>query len=107
MCSKQKGRARQWQENMKRHAEVEQLEAYLSSWRKVLTNNINLKAMEATSKAKITEQQLRTIDREVKVARRAILLMRQAALKELLQDESKQYVEELKLMGKTFYKERL
>ncbi|XP_078288093.1 uncharacterized protein LOC144612380 [Rhinoraja longicauda] len=107
MCTKPKGRAQQWQENMKRHDEIEAMKANLASWRKVLNTNLNLKAMEATNTSKIAEQQLRAIDREVKVARRAILLMRQAALKELLQAENKQYVGELQLIGKTFYKERL
>uniref|UniRef100_UPI00398F2711 cilia- and flagella-associated protein 141-like n=1 Tax=Pristiophorus japonicus TaxID=55135 RepID=UPI00398F2711 len=94
-------------DTLKREADIKDIEESLASWKRFVVQNKIQRQQEVSSKWKIYELQLKTIDREVKLAAQAILLVRRAAMKELLETEYQQFLEELSQMGKVIYKDRL
>ncbi|XP_067832219.1 cilia- and flagella-associated protein 141-like isoform X1 [Heptranchias perlo] len=111
MCSRTRANARFNQshvkENLKREDTIQAIEMELERWRKLLTYNIALKFIDATARRKINDRERKQMDYEVKMARKAFLLIRQSAMKELFETEYQQYLEELHMQGKTFHKERI
>ncbi|XP_041037572.1 uncharacterized protein C1orf189-like [Carcharodon carcharias] len=92
---------------MKREAEIHDYQKKLERWQRIISFNKAMTEMQISAPLKMNKNQTRAIKGEVKLASRALLLVRQAALKELFEIEHKQYLEELSVMGKTFYKERI
>ncbi|XP_078061809.1 uncharacterized protein LOC144487598 [Mustelus asterias] len=94
-------------DNMKREAEINDYLNRLERWDKMMKNNISLQEMQASAQQKIYSRQISRINEELKLASRALLIVRQAAMKELVQYDHQQHVKELEMKGKIFYKERI
>ncbi|XP_067878975.1 cilia- and flagella-associated protein 141-like [Heterodontus francisci] len=92
---------------LKQEEMIQDILKKLEGWKKIINFNMTLKTLHASGQRKINERQRRTINEEVKLASRALLLIRRAALKELLETEYQQYLEELHQKGMTIYKERI
>ncbi|XP_069796358.1 cilia- and flagella-associated protein 141-like [Narcine bancroftii] len=110
MCTIIKGPSRTinvWRGHMKKQAQIEEIQEHLARWNKVIADNVHMKAIEETAKVKFNQQQVKSVNEELKLASRAILLVRQAALRDLLHSENQRYLEELHSKGKTIFTERL
>ncbi|XP_063802849.1 cilia- and flagella-associated protein 141 isoform X1 [Pseudophryne corroboree] len=60
-----------------------------------------------TIASRIQRRQSALVRQELKMANKELVLVRRAALQRLLQDEHRQYQEELIRLGKTFFGQRL
>eukprot|EP00794_Sanderia_malayensis_P003196 gene3196-3669_t len=64
-------------------------------------------SLEEASQRRRVKREIRGINEEVRLAGCALVKVRRAQLKKLLEDEHKQYEEELVALGKAFYVERI
>ncbi|XP_060676800.1 cilia- and flagella-associated protein 141-like [Hemiscyllium ocellatum] len=92
---------------MQKEEEINELLKRIERWEKLIKENRILKESQTSLQVKLNQKQVKAILQEVRMASKALLLIRQAALKDLLEMENRQYLEELTAMGKTFYKQRI